>query len=166
VPRENLHVVGDEVVGLACFPTPGHASHHVSYLDRDGTLYAGDAAGVRIQPGHAVLPPTPPPELDVDLWQRTIEEIERRDPERLALIHFGVADDPQRHLAELRLELYDWADFVRGGAGEDEFVEHVRAELRDAGEHMEDWNVAMPLWQSYRGLVRWAEQHGPLPPAA
>ena len=50
-------------------------------------------------------------------------------PERLALIHFGVADDPQRHLAELRLELYDWADFVRGGASEDEFVEYVRAEL-------------------------------------
>ena len=129
-----MHVVGDDVLGLACFPTPGHASHHVSYLDRDGTLYAGDAAGVRIQPGHTVLPPTPPPELDVELWQRTIEEIERRDPERLALIHFGVADDPQRHLAELRLELYDWADFVRGGAGEDEFVEYVRAELRDAGE--------------------------------
>jgi glyoxylase-like metal-dependent hydrolase (beta-lactamase superfamily II) len=167
VPGENVHVVGDRVLGLDCFPTPGHASHHVSYLDADGTLYAGDAAGVRIQPGHVVLPPTPPPELDVDLWQQTIEEIERRDPERLALIHFGIANDPQRHLAELRLELYDWADFVRGGAGEDEFVEYVRAELRDAGERMEDWNVAMPLWQSYRGLVRWAEQHGePLPPAA
>ncbi len=167
VPRENVHVVGNRVLGLDCFPTPGHASHHVSYLDRDGTLYAGDAAGVRIQPGHVVLPPTPPPELDIEAWQRTIEEIERRDPERLALIHFGIADDPQRHLAELRLELYDWADFVRGGAGEEEFVEYVRAELRDAGERMEDWNVAMPLWQSYRGLVRWAEQHGPpLPPAA
>jgi glyoxylase-like metal-dependent hydrolase (beta-lactamase superfamily II) len=166
IPSENVHVVGDRVLGLDCFPTPGHASHHVSYLDRDGTLYAGDAAGVRIQPGKAVLPPTPPPELDVEVWQQTIQEIERRDPERLALIHFGVADDPQRHLAELRLELYDWADFVRGGAGEEEFVEHVRAELRDAGERMEDWNVAMPLWQSYRGLVRWAEQHGSLPPAA
>src|SRR5206468_5178158 len=122
VPEGNVHVVGDRVVGLDCFPTPGHASHHVCYLDGDGTLYAGDAAGVRIQPGRAVLPPTPPPEVDVEAWQETIEEIERRDPERLALIHFGVADDPQRHLAELRLELYDWADFVLGGAGEEEFV--------------------------------------------
>ena len=48
VPEANVHVVGDHVLGLDCFPTPGHASHHVSYLDRDGTLYAGDAAGVRI----------------------------------------------------------------------------------------------------------------------
>jgi glyoxylase-like metal-dependent hydrolase (beta-lactamase superfamily II) len=157
VPADNVRVVGDRVLGLDCFPTPGHASHHVSYLDRDGTLYAGDAAGVRICPGRAVLPPTPPPEFDLERWQRTIEELERRDPERLALIHFGVADDPQRHLAELRLELYDWADFVRGGASEDEFVAYVRAELADAGEHGEDWDGAMPLWQSYQGLKRWAD---------
>jgi glyoxylase-like metal-dependent hydrolase (beta-lactamase superfamily II) len=159
VPKANVHVVGDDVLGLACFPTPGHASHHVSYLDRDGTLYAGDAAGVRIQPGRKVLPPTPPPEFDLDAWQSTLEEIERRGPERLALIHFGVADDPQRHLAELRLELYDWAEFVLGGAGEDEFVAYVRTELRDAGERLDDWNGAMPFWQSYRGLARWAEKH-------
>ena len=157
VPSDNVHVVGDRVLGLACFPTPGHASHHVSYLDRDGTLYAGDAAGVRIYPGRVVLPPTPPPEFDLEQWQRTIEEFERRDPERLALIHFGIADDPQRHLAELRLELYDWADFVRGGASEDEFVAYVRAELADAGENVEDWDGAMPLWQSYRGMKRWAD---------
>jgi len=157
VPRENVHIVGDRVLGLACFPTPGHASHHVSYLDRDGTLYAGDAAGVRIQPGRAVLPPTPPPEFDLEAWQQTVEELERRDPERLALIHFGIADDPQRHLAELRLELYDWADFVRGGASEDEFVAYVRAELADAGESLDDWDGAMPIWQSYRGLKRWAD---------
>jgi glyoxylase-like metal-dependent hydrolase (beta-lactamase superfamily II) len=157
VPQANVHVVGERVLGLDCFPTPGHASHHVSYLDRDGTLFAGDAAGVRIQPGRVVLPPTPPPEFDLDVWQRTLEELERRDPDRLALIHFGVADDPQRHVAELRLELYDWAAFVRGGAGEDEFVEYVRAELADAGEHLADWDNAMPLWQSYRGLRRWAD---------
>jgi len=157
LPSENVRIVGDQVLGLACFPTPGHASHHVSYLDRDGTLYAGDAAGVRIQPGRVVLPPTPPPEFDLDAWQRTLEELERRDPQRLALIHFGVADDPQRHVAELRLELYDWADFVRGGASEDEFVAYVHSELADAGESMDDWDNAMPFWQSYRGLKRWAD---------
>ena len=155
VPEENVHVVGDRVLGLDCFPTPGHASHHVSYLDVDGTLYAGDACGVRIQPGRYVMPPTPPPEFDLAPWQATIDEIERRQPERLALIHFGVADDPHRHLADLRLELYDWAEFVEGGATEEEFVEYGLAELKNAGES-EIYDVAMPLWQSYRGLARWA----------
>ena len=159
VPRENVHVVGDRVLGLECFPTPGHAIHHVSYLDRDGTLYAGDAAGVRIQPGRFVLPPTPPPDFDLDAWQTTLEEIERRDPERLALIHWGVYDDVQRHLADLRLELYEWADTIRGGAQLEEFVDFVKLELADAGEDTGQYDLAMPLWQSYQGLKRWAEKH-------
>ena len=166
VPAANVRVVGDRVLGLDCFPTPGHASHHVCYLDRDGTLYAGDAAGVRIQPGRYVMPPTPPPEFELELWQQTVDEIERRGPERLALIHFGVADDPGRHLADLRLELYDWAEFVLGGAGEQEFVEYGRAALANAGEDVATYDIAMPLWQSYRGLARWADQQNDLPPAA
>jgi glyoxylase-like metal-dependent hydrolase (beta-lactamase superfamily II) len=158
VPSENIHVVGKRVLGLDCFPTPGHASHHVSYLDRDGTLYAGDAAGVRIQPGRKVFPPTPPPDIDVDGWERTIDEIERRAPQRLALIHFGVAEDPVRHLAELRLELLDWAEFVLGGATEEEFVAYARTELADSGEAAGVYDGAMPFWQSYRGLKRWADK--------
>ena len=85
VPERNVHVVGDRILGLECFPTPGHAWHHVSYLDADGTLYAGDAAGVRIAPGSFVLPPCPPPEIDLEAWEQTIDEIERRAPGRLAL---------------------------------------------------------------------------------
>jgi glyoxylase-like metal-dependent hydrolase (beta-lactamase superfamily II) len=158
VPEANIHVVGDLVLGLECFPTPGHASHHVCYLDRDGTLYAGDAAGVRIQPGRFVMPPTPPPEFDLDVWQQTLEIIERRDPARLALIHWGVATDVRRHLADLRLELYEWADTIRGGAELEEFVEYVKLELRDAGEDTGHYDLAMPLWQSYQGLKRWADR--------
>ena len=158
VPEANVHIVGERVVGLECFPTPGHASHHVCYLDADGTLYSGDAAGVRIQPGRYVLPPTPPPEFDLAVWQQTLDEMEHRQPERLALIHFGVADDPHRHIADLRLELYDWAEYVEGGATEEEFIAYGRAELENAGEDVAVYDVAMPLWQSYRGLARWAEQ--------
>ena len=150
VPAANVRVVGEHVLGLDCFPTPGHASHHVCY----------------IQPGRVVLPPTPPPEFDLELWQQTIDEIERRSPERLALIHFGVADDPGRHLADLRLELYDWAEFVLGGADEQEFVAYGRAALANAGEDVSTYDLAMPLWQSYRGLARWTEQQNDLPPAA
>ena len=158
VPEANVRIVGDRVLGLDCFPTPGHASHHVSYLNRDGTLYAGDAAGVRVQPGRYVMPPTPPPEFELEIWQATVDEIERRAPERLALIHFGVADDPVRHLAELRLELYDWAEFVQGGATEEEFIAYCRTELKDAGEDVAHYDLAMPLWQSYRGLTRWVDK--------
>jgi glyoxylase-like metal-dependent hydrolase (beta-lactamase superfamily II) len=155
VPEQNVHIVGSEVLGLECFPTPGHASHHVSYLDAEGTLYAGDAAGVRIQPSSFVLPPTPPPEFDLVQWSTSLDEIERREPNRLALIHFGVAEDVERHLAELRQRLTAWTALVRDGATEDEFVASAAAEL---GAERETYEQAMPFWQSYAGLVRYREQ--------
>src|SRR6266508_2060043 len=80
VPEANVHVVGERVLGLDCFPSPGHASHHVCYLDAEGTLFAGDAAGVRIAPQQVVLPPTPPPDVDVAAWDATLDEIARRAP--------------------------------------------------------------------------------------
>jgi len=158
VPEGNVQVVGDSVLGLECFPTTGHASHHVSYLTGDGTLYAGDAAGVRIQPSRTVLPPTPPPDVDVEAWERTLDEIERRDPERLVLIHFGVADDPGPHLASLRRTLADWAELVAGGATEGEFVASVEAQLATDPDDGGAYAGAMPLWQSYAGLKRWADR--------
>jgi glyoxylase-like metal-dependent hydrolase (beta-lactamase superfamily II) len=162
VPEGNVEVASGRVCGLECFPTPGHASHHVCYLDPDGTLYAGDAAGVRILPGRSVMPPTPPPEVDVEAWESTLDELERRAPDRLALIHFGVADDPVRHLAELRLTLLDWAESVEGGATEEEFVEYARAEIADSGDDVSTYEQAMPFWQSYAGLKRWADKRGAL----
>jgi glyoxylase-like metal-dependent hydrolase (beta-lactamase superfamily II) len=158
VPEANVHVAGERVLGLDCFPSPGHASHHVCYLDADGTLYAGDAAGVRIQPGRTVMPPTPPPEVDVERWLATIDELECRDADRLALVHFGVADDPARHLAELRLTLLDWAKAVEGGASEEEFVAYARQELEVAGADVAAYDQAMTFWQSYAGLRRWADK--------
>jgi len=156
VPAANLHEVDGPVLGLETFPSPGHAEHHVCYLAADGTLYAGDAAGVRIQPSRRVVPPTPPPELDPAAWERTLDEIERRTPERLALIHFGVADDVGRHLGELRERLRSWIARVGEGADEDAFVARGRADL---GEDRAAYERAMPLWQSYAGLRRyWDKQ--------
>ena len=76
-----------------------------------------------------------------------------------------MAEDPPGHLAQLRLELLDWAEFVLGGATEDEFVAYCRTELADAGENVETWNLAMPFWQSYQGLKRWADKQADLSPA-
>ena len=150
VPEANVHVVGDNVLGLDCFPAPGHASHHVVYIGRDGTAYCGDAAGVRIQPHADVVPPTPPPEIDVVAWKRTLDELEARNPERLALIHFGVAEDVERHVAELRRRLDEWVDLIESGVDEEEFSRRVATH--------DEYERAMPLWQSYAGLKRYVEK--------
>lgn len=156
VPAENVHAVGDRVVGLECFPTPGHASHHVSYV-RDDVLYAGDAVGVRIQPSRHIMPVAPPPDIDLDAWHHTLDEIERRPLKRLALIHYGVVDQPRDHLRRMRRALMVWGERVRAGADEEEFVAATRAELEEAvgEEEAELWELAAPLWQSYAGLRRY-----------
>jgi glyoxylase-like metal-dependent hydrolase (beta-lactamase superfamily II) len=161
VPEQNVHVVGERVVGLQCFPSPGHASHHVCFLADDGTLYAGDAAGVRIHPDPVVLPPTPPPDFDPEAWYRTIDEIERRDPDRLALVHFGVSSDVARHLGELRERLRTWTEWMSEGMTEEEFGDAVRSGLLAEGRSDVDvYERAMPFWQSYAGLKRYWDKRG------
>ena len=152
VPQENIRRVAAEAAGLEAFPTRGHAEHHVSYLAPDGTLLAGDAAGVRILPDSFVTPPTVPPEFDLDGWLATIDEIERREPERLALIHFGVVDDVAAHLDQLRSRLGAWA---ADEAPEDEWTERRRQERAAESGDPEVSELAMPLAQSYAGLRRY-----------
>jgi len=156
VPAENVHVVGEHVLGLGCFPTPGHASHHVSYMHEDGTLYAGDAAGVRILPEDDVIPHAPPPEIDLEAWERSFEEILRHQPTRLALIHFGVlsgTEETADHIHHARDRLREWAGRVHGGMGQEEFVDAAIAELE--GDYEPLHRLADPFDHSWMGLRRY-----------
>jgi glyoxylase-like metal-dependent hydrolase (beta-lactamase superfamily II) len=105
VPERNLRILqGGETIAiggreLEVEYTPGHASHHVVYFDRsDGAAYVGDVAGVRIPPTDFIRAPTPPPDIDVELWERSIDIVRERKPSRLGLTHFGAVDDPEPHL--------------------------------------------------------------------
>jgi glyoxylase-like metal-dependent hydrolase (beta-lactamase superfamily II) len=151
VPAENVRVADGDVLGWDAFPTPGHASHHVSYL-RDGTLLAGDAAGVRMPGASYVLPVCPPPDITVEGWHETIAEIRRHEPDRLALIHFGVHEDVGAHLDRLDAELDRWAERVRDGMSQEDFVATARADL---AEHADVYDRVAPLWQSYLGMQRY-----------
>jgi glyoxylase-like metal-dependent hydrolase (beta-lactamase superfamily II) len=156
VPEENVHVVGERVLGLECFPAPGHASHQVCYLHEDGTLYAGDAAGVRIAPAAFTLPPTPPPDIDLEAWNASLSLLAEWKPESLAITHFGVIERPFEHLAVMRDRLAAWAALAReldAGA----FEAHIRAEVeavsgpQDAATYLQ----AVPPEQQWHGLDRY-----------
>jgi glyoxylase-like metal-dependent hydrolase (beta-lactamase superfamily II) len=152
IPEENVRPLSERVVGLDVFPTPGHASHHVCYLTPEGTLYAGDAAGVRIPPDAYVSPPTPPPEFDLGSWLRTLDEVERRRPDRLALIHFGVVDDPGPHLEQLRRRLLEW---TADEAPETDWIARREEERSAESSNLDAFERAIPLWQCYAGLRRY-----------
>jgi glyoxylase-like metal-dependent hydrolase (beta-lactamase superfamily II) len=161
VPAENIRLVGDNVLGLECFPSTGHASHHVSMLHQDGTLYAGDSVGVRIAPARFVLPPTPPPDIDLVAWEQTIAATERRAPERLALTHFGVFEDVTEHLARLRETLHSWGERVAHGMDQATFVAAARADcLASDPDEVEAYDRSAPTSQCFLGLERyWRKRH-------
>jgi glyoxylase-like metal-dependent hydrolase (beta-lactamase superfamily II) len=156
IPQENVHLVGDRVCGLECFPSPGHARHHVSYLHEDGTLYAGDSLGVRITPGRYVIPPTPPPDIDLDGWELTIDESLRRRPTRLALTHFGVFDEPEDHIDRFRRELELWGRRVEEGMDEATFTELARGELHASDPDLVDmYENAATIANCHSGILRY-----------
>jgi len=151
VPDGNVRIASGDVVGWDAFPTPGHASHHVSYF-RDGTLLAGDAAGVRMPGADYVLPVSPPPDIDVELWHKTADAIRARSPDRLALIHFGVHEDVAAHLDRFDRELDRWSERVRDGMKLEDFAAAAR---NDAGAAADHYDRVAPLWQSWQGMKRY-----------
>jgi glyoxylase-like metal-dependent hydrolase (beta-lactamase superfamily II) len=164
VPETNIRVLtGGETLdgGWQVAYTPGHASHHVSYL-HDGTAFVGDVGGVRIPPSSFTLPPSPPPDLDVEAWHASIDRVAAWRPERLALTHFGGHDDVEAQLAQLSRRLDAWAAIARDEEQEG-FVARITDEIqRGAADDLDTVASiiqAAPPEQLYAGLKRyWARR--------
>lgn len=148
--------------------TPGHAVHHVSYFDRSsGVAFVGDTAGIRIGGGY-VLPATPPPDIDLEAWQASLDRIDRWDPSTLFLTHFGPVHDVRPHLRTLAAHLIEMAAFVRAGLDangtDDERSQQLAAHLdREFRRGMSDeqraaYRLAAPPELHWAGLARYWRQ--------
>ncbi len=157
VPEGNLVPLrgGERVEGMKVLWTPGHASHHVCFLDSAGAAYVGDVAGVRIPPSDLTLMPTPPPEIDVEAWLDSLGAIAQRAPKRLRLAHFGEVDDAAAQLeaaaASLRRITARARELDRGA-----FLAELEAEIDDQPEAAaERMRQALPPDQVWLGLERY-----------
>lgn len=158
VPEANLRVLtGGETVrdGFEVAYTPGHASHHVSYLHQ-GTAFVGDVAGVRITPEALTIPPTPPPDIDVEAWRDSLDRIRAWSPDRLAFTHFGAAENVEAQLEEVGRRLDQWAARARE-QDRDRFIAGVVGELESAvdPQSVAAYIQAAPPEQLYAGLSRY-----------
>jgi glyoxylase-like metal-dependent hydrolase (beta-lactamase superfamily II) len=175
VPAENLRILeGGETLALGSRKlevvyTPGHASHHVSYFDHQlGVAFVGDTAGVRIE-GHSYeMPATPPPDIDLSIWDSSFAAILERTPSRLFLTHFGFSENPAEHLLRFRERLYQWAALVEksirsapnDAAAMDLFMSATHAEIAQylpPGE-VEHYIFSAGLNLSFLGLVRYLQK--------
>ncbi|HEX3240685.1 MAG TPA: MBL fold metallo-hydrolase [Solirubrobacterales bacterium] len=160
VPEENVRPLsgGETVLGMRVAYTPGHASHHVCYLHEEtGTAFVGDVAAVAIPATNLVVPPTPPPDIDIELWEDSIGIVEGWRPERLAITHFGGLDDPIPHLATVRERLREEARQARE-LGQAEYEKRHRALVASRAsteEAAEELIHCVPPQYQWPGLNRY-----------
>jgi len=172
VPQENLHVLGDHdriTAGGHVFDvryTPGHASHHVSYFDEGtGIVWAGDTAGLRFTSQVFILPPTPPPDIDLEAWRESIAKLRAWSPETVFITHFGAYGNVPEHLDHLESSLADVAAMAKRAIDSDasddakyeQFKSDVLAYIRRAvpQAEMTPLEHVGPLEFNWRGLVRY-----------
>jgi glyoxylase-like metal-dependent hydrolase (beta-lactamase superfamily II) len=180
---ERITVAGRE---LEVAYTPGHASHHVSYFDPSSRVaFVGDTAGIRRRaqpdesvprgPGAYVMPPTPPPDIDLEAWRVSEERILAWDPDTLFLTHFGPFHGARLHFQALMDHLASWSRLVHrllaDPALDDEqrqqkFVDEALLELRRAVGDLdaEKYSRAGRLDYSWQGLSRYWRKKGVEPP--
>ncbi|HLJ67352.1 MAG TPA: MBL fold metallo-hydrolase [Chloroflexota bacterium] len=161
--------VGDRQ--LRALHTPGHASHHVVFHDEQSReVFTGDVAAVRLPDFAYVRPPTPPPELDLELWTQSLQRLSDLAPRRLYLTHFGPFDDVDRHLQQVGERLGAWEHLLRRAvaAGQDRpaMVDTLRqygdrellTETNDATA-LERYELATPYGMSVDGYLRYFRRH-------
>ena len=177
VPESNIRLLrggerlacGDRELTVAY--TPGHASHHVSFFDRSsGVAFVGDVAGVRTGRAVFAMPPTPPPDIDIEAWRDSVEIIRKWQPATLFVTHFGAHEDPSAHLDALMGHLSAMKEMSRaciekGGSESDQmsrFVDEMRIYIQkhvpDSESHL--YGRAAPIDQCWLGLARYWRKRG------
>jgi glyoxylase-like metal-dependent hydrolase (beta-lactamase superfamily II) len=163
VPEDRIRPLsgGERVDGFRVEYTPGHASHHVCYLhEASGDAYVGDVAGVLIPPGDMVVPPTPPPDIDLEAWSASLDVVAGWEPRSLGLTHFGRVEDVAGHIDRVREGLRRGAERAHGG-DEQSFIEALERDVRAATDPQtaERFFQAAPPVQMWLGLERyWRKQ--------
>ena len=173
VPQERLTALrdGDTVtIGrreITPLYTPGHASHHVAYHDPAcRSVFAGDVAAVRLQGIQHIRPPTPPPDIDLELWSDSLDRLRELDARVLYLTHFGPSTRVGWHLEETRKRLYAWAEFVnqrlQQGEERSQIAEAIRnqdnaglRQLTDDPAILERYELGAFIDMSVDGLIRY-----------
>lgn len=163
VPEANLRVLtGGERDVEGAFRveyTPGHASHHVSYFhEPSGFAFVGDTGGARIPPHDFTIAPTPPPDVDIAAWERSIETIRGWQPSALGITHFGEA--PPEQLDRCLEALYMQRDLA-AELDQDAFVAEITRRIEaDLGDDAPSLLAATPTDQLHMGLTRWFSKFG------
>lgn len=145
--------------------TPGHAVHHIAW-QLDDILFSGDVAGVKIGKNGFVVPPCPPPDINIEVWIDSINLLRKLNLSAIYLTHFGKVTNILHHLNDLEERLLDWSEWIKPHYDAaktvkeiiPEFEKYVRNQLIKHGmeeEGLKKYESANPSWMSVAGLMRY-----------
>lgn len=115
VPKENLFFQENLAMNgkkLRVIRTPGHASHHLSFV-YDDLLFVGEAAGIYLGLNDEFyLRPASPPKFYFEDAIGSIDRLISTKPNEICYAHFGYARDAVQMLEAYKRQLYLWKDVI------------------------------------------------------
>jgi glyoxylase-like metal-dependent hydrolase (beta-lactamase superfamily II) len=143
VPAERVVTPADgEVLSLSgrrlrCLYTPGHALHHVAYVDEaHRAVFTGDTFGISYRDFDVdgrpfILPTTTPTQFDPPQLLASIDRVLAEQPEAVYLTHFGRVTDVARLGRDLKATIEAFVQIARRHAGDDARAAAIRQDLSD-----------------------------------
>ena len=168
IPVDNNEVIEIGDLEFKALHTPGHANHHISWRF-DNSIFTGDVAGAKIGKG-PVLPACPPPDIDLEKWEMSLKILEKEQPKKLYLTHFGEHKNIESHINELRVALSDWSIWIKEKRGIfldnktltekfDLYVYNKIKQTKISSKLIDQYYAANPPYMSVIGLKRYWDKN-------
>jgi glyoxylase-like metal-dependent hydrolase (beta-lactamase superfamily II) len=174
IPDRLIAIQDGEVVDIdgLCFraiDTPGHANHHLAYIFQD-TCFSGDIAGVRLFGLPHLRFPMPPPELHLEKWRKSLNQLMDEDFSYIAPTHFGIYQDPHSHLGKLYEQLEITEQWIYNTMQAKPTSEELSTKLNQwiqtlshedglSQEQIDAYEIVNPSWMSALGIFRYWQKY-------
>ena len=128
VAKEGMRINLGEME-IEALSTPGHASHHLSFMDKDeGRLFAGEAAGCYTEEIDTIRPATPSP-FNLEQALTSLDKLIYLNAVSLYYAHFGYAAHAVDKLRCYKQQLILWgsiiADHLEKGASWQDMYDEI-----------------------------------------
>jgi glyoxylase-like metal-dependent hydrolase (beta-lactamase superfamily II) len=158
ISAKRVHSLADEEIidlgkglTLRTVWTPGHASHHLSFLiEPTRAFFTGDCVGVYCPDTPALIPATPPPSFNLDEALASISKVRLLKPSELCTPHFGQLRHPTAWLDANCQKLLEWKTVIEHSLSLGRSIESIAEEL---SSKISD-QLSIPLPSHLQTLIR------------
>jgi glyoxylase-like metal-dependent hydrolase (beta-lactamase superfamily II) len=144
--------------------TPGHASHHLSYvIEENGIVFTGDAVGISSIAFPLLIPTTPPTSFNLEAAVESLRRIRQLSPKRLLTPHYGIISNAEGSIDANIHSLEIWTakigEMLKGGLSIDSMVTTLTEEIASRTTELLPAHLRVSIRLSVLGMVRYLKSH-------